>query len=204
MNDSLPDANLHQTDTGVTTQPILPSTARDVSGTGTRPPEPPPLHTPPLAPLPLSPHPPRPHPLPARRFQVGAAAGVSPSTGGFSETSARARSCCREAERRWRGSRGRRARRRRRDAADPLGTGDTAPATPAIPPPPRHVLSAHHRGRLARPPGLGGWRGREILRAPRENSPEIMKLKAGEEFFPPPPLLPPQPPPHSCLMASFL
>ena len=89
MNDSLPDANLHQTDTGVTTQPILPSTARDVSGTGTRPPEPPPLHTPPLSPLPLSPHPPpSPPPTPGPgRFQVGAAAGVSPSAGDFSKTS---------------------------------------------------------------------------------------------------------------------
>ncbi|XP_063111669.1 uncharacterized protein LOC134477489 [Cavia porcellus] len=70
MNDSLPDANLHQTDTGVTTQPILPSTARDVSGTGTRPPEPP-LRTPPLSPLPLSPHPPSPPPTPGPgRFPV--------------------------------------------------------------------------------------------------------------------------------------
>ena len=67
MNDSLPDANLHQTDTGVTTQPILPSTARDVSGTGTRPPEPPPPpHTSPLPTPPFSPPPPHhPHPLPA-------------------------------------------------------------------------------------------------------------------------------------------
>ncbi|XP_070313751.1 nascent polypeptide-associated complex subunit alpha, muscle-specific form-like [Odocoileus virginianus] len=65
MNDSLPDANLHQTDTGVTTQPILPSTARDVSGTGTRPPEPPLPHTSPLPTPPFSPPPHHPHPLPA-------------------------------------------------------------------------------------------------------------------------------------------
>lgn len=72
MNDSLPDANLHQTDTGVTTQPILPSTARDVSGTGTRPPDSPPpqsprAHTSPLPTPPFSP-PHRPHPLPVPSF----------------------------------------------------------------------------------------------------------------------------------------
>ncbi|XP_063639556.1 potassium/sodium hyperpolarization-activated cyclic nucleotide-gated channel 2-like [Pan troglodytes] len=63
MNDSLPDANLHQTDTGVTTQPILPSTARDVSGTGTRPPDPPFTHLP-SPHSPFSPHPPSPPPTP--------------------------------------------------------------------------------------------------------------------------------------------
>lgn len=189
MNDSLPDANLHQTDTGVTTQPILPSTARDVSGTGTRPPEPP--HTPPLAPLPPLSPPPSPPPTPGPALPSRSRSwSVSLYWRLFR---ARARSCWREAERRWRGSRALLARRWPRDAADALRTGDTAPA-PATPPP-RRVLSANHRGQLARPPGLRGWRGGGIFRAPGENSPEIMKLKAGEESFPPPPLLPPHPHP---------